>query len=516
MNCQNCGFPIHEGTYYCKACGAPVTPADHPYPDNSVGVVPSGGAFPAGAPVKKNNKPVIVACAVIGALAVIAAAVFFVFFFNKVDLSGDYVLVSMTDKNSSDILAEINSSEESVPCKLTITKNGKGSVSCLDGSEYASFTYESKNDSMSGTVTFTESSDEQPMTLTADESGLTLRSDDLTVTCVKKDSIDLTAVKGDYLLISESQSDQSDRIEYLNNNEYVINNRLSMKGNGTGSIYYVDDDVYSKLSLNDDMTGKITYTNNNAACDVFVTVDSGRLCIYENSDHDTYVFTSDPIDLSKAGGDYTLTRAGGKDYDDYIEYYCNNHLSMPCKLTLSNNNSGTVYDPDGKSCASLSVSTDIMCGTLSITGDSDDHEIFVIYDHSKNSGEKLRVYDYTDNVTFIYEKQPVDRFESLMGSSSEIKGDLTDMTSSKYSDYKEYYEEHNYILPGSVEFKSDKTGKVLYDNGDTWFSITYDPASMTGKWKQDNNSGPLYYTIDGSTLKLYEIRGQKTLIFDME
>ena len=427
--------------------------------------------------------------------------------------SGDYVIRNVTSdpyNSYSRFVTHCINEGLDVPAHFTIKSTEKsaaqGSITAPDGTETAQVTLDF--DSMSGKCEYA-GGDKFDLFFCVDDT--TLRIYTLGEGCAyyfsKPDAIDFSAVKGDYVLDTAVASDHFDLIEYWTENSMKMPDKLTLKEDHTGSIFFSDGNVFADFSVDaKSMTGTINYAKSSDQNDIFVTLTDDTVTIYDYSVDFCYVYTgTQPVDLSEQAGDYVLTEWSDDDHPDYIEYIENTKKSIPSQMTLKADGTGIISYADGSSFADFTVNPGAMSCEVSYTIDKDKDTANILV---KDNTIRLEEYEY--GRTYVFRKSDPGAFDTAAGDYALIK-----FTKDGDDDVNKTSTLNNLKLISNMSFTKDGKGKIYYSDGKTHCEFKLDPATMTGTaTDHDGSSFKMFAVIDNDRMTLYY--GWFTLAFSKD
>lgn len=212
-------------------------------------------------------------------------------------------------------------------------------------------------------------------------------------------------------------------------------------------------------------------------------------------------------------GEYALVKCyyeDGYDIDTYnveqMEYTTDIQRNVIYKLIVKDKSNIRMVDQSGTLFADIVI-------------DYSDMSAQMIYREGKIIDATVTVRDDTITicndftVTYVFEKQPLDKFNTLFNGRSHVEGKLTSFTT--YDEEKEEIVDYvKYDGAMTLTINSDGTAECIY-NDDILFSFTYNPDDMTCTFNYDNDSCDGYITIDNNILKLYVPYERITATFNM-
>lgn len=248
------------------------------------------------------------------------------------------------------------------------------------------------------------------------------------------------------------------------------------------------------------------------------------------------IFVWNPFDPFKSiYGEYSLVRWYSTDNFDeennveYMEYSADKQYVLPTKLTVKDKSNIQIINQIGDVYADITIdefdsTKQSATGIITLRKTGVKHkEVKVSFDENI-----IIIHDTNDELDYVYNKQPLDRFKKLFNGRSSVSGTLTSLTT--YSEDNDRIEDkYTFIEEASnnITINSDGTG-VFNWSADVYsleYSFTFDPDDMTTInceqktiISKEEKSYELYgyFSIDADSLKFYCSPARVTFTFKME
>ena len=220
-------------------------------------------------------------------------------------------------------------------------------VACLDGSAYTSLTYDPA--AMTGYVSYRDGGKAYDLLLAADGDLLKLYSDARQTCCFRKaDARLLDGFIGESVAVHGSSQAHADLPAACAVTEKKIISKLLLRGDGTGTISYLDGSEYASLTYRTDtMTGELTDRTGKKKGDLVMAVDNGTLWLYSQAKQTLGFKVADTIPLEAYEGELTIRSYAAEGSEDLLALRRHNKQKVPSAVILGKDGKGEVRLEDG-------------------------------------------------------------------------------------------------------------------------------------------------------------------------
>ena len=261
-------------------------------------------------------------------------------------LGQSVIVKSSTDKHP-DLLSYCADHGAGIPSSLTLNSDGTGSITCLDGSVYATLTCDPA--AMTGSVSYRDGGKAYDLLLAADGDLLKLYSDARQTCCFRKaDARLLDGFIGESVAVHGSSQAHADLPAACAVTGKKIISKLLLRGDGTGTISYLDGSEYASLTYRTDtMTGELTDRTGKKKGDLVMAVDNGTLWLYSQAKQTLGFKVADTIPLEAYEGELTIRSYAAEGSEDLLALRRHNKQKVPSAVILGKDGKGEVRLEDG-------------------------------------------------------------------------------------------------------------------------------------------------------------------------
>ncbi len=411
--------------------------------------------------------------------------------------ASDYVLRSdFYGSDNKDFIKECVFKSLYITSKLELKNDCTGVLYYEDGDKQINIEFDKKT--WTGTLTYISSGTENPIYVTYDNGVIRIFDSDYNDVYEYSlaSNLDWDLLSGEYVLTDSSSKTESDYIFYLTENKKQIPVSMVLNNDGTGKMLDTSNDTFGEFSIDKEtMFGSVEYEGSSTDNDVFIVYRNGSFTVYDQglNLYYTFVKASDSL-FSNAAGDYVLSAYRDDIYPDYSEFQVLSQYMLVNKMTLNDDQTGTLYFSNDKPYAEFEFDKKLMSGEIKYVNSETTNPIFITYHHGAFS-----IYDTTFLSCLRYDAP------SLLDMSA-LKGEymLEGWNAKDSGDWIAKSTSDNLYLPTTLKLEDDCTGEMISASGKTFSTFSFDKDTHYGTITISSKKNNIYVAFYNDYIIIYD------------